>query len=152
MPPVAVTAPARSKLPTRLARGPSARIRRTATASSASPMTTGAKKTQRQPTLVSAPPAAVPSVKPAAPTAPYTARARVRSGPSGKLVVTMLNPAGVRKAAATPVANRAATRIQPAVATPPRTEKPMKTTSAPRKTRRLPTRSETLPPRSMNPA
>ena len=60
-------------------------------------------------------------------------------------------PAGVRKPAATPVANRAKISIQPSVASPPRPENTMNTTSHVRNMRRLPNRSAARPPSSTNP-
>ncbi len=60
--------------------------------------------------------------------------------------------AGVMKAAATPVTNRATTSIQPTVAKPPNAEKTRKTPSQARSIRRLPNRSAARPPSRVEPA
>jgi hypothetical protein len=60
--------------------------------------------------------------------------------------------AGVMKAAATPVTNRATTSIQPSVAKPPSVEKTRKTPSQVRNILRLPSRSAARPPSRVKPA
>jgi hypothetical protein len=62
------------------------------------------------------------------------------------------SPAGARKAAATPVTNRAAISVAPSWANPPSPENSRKTTSQARNIRRRPNRSAARPPSRMNPA
>ena len=115
-------------------------------------MSTGAKKTQRQPSAVSRPPITRPREKPPAAVPAYTSRALLRCGPSSYDVVIRDRAAGVMKAAATPVTKRATTSIQPSVARPPRPEKTRKTASQSRNIRRRPSRSAARPPSRVKPA
>jgi hypothetical protein len=107
MPPVSVAAPATSTPPGRPATAGRSVRWRTARAHSTAATITGAKKTQRQPTVVSRPPATMPRVNPPAPTPPYTSSARLRTSPAANEVVMIDRLAGVRNPALTPVTNRA---------------------------------------------
>ncbi len=78
-------------------------------------------------------------------------RARLRCGPSLKVVVMIDRPAGAVKAALSPLTNRLAMRSGPESTSPPNSEATAKTASAIRKTRRLPSRSAARPPRSSSP-
>lgn len=67
-------------------------------------------------------------------------------------VVIRESAAGVMKAAAMPVTNRATISVQPSVAKPPSPEKARKTVSQSRNIRRRPSRSAARPPSSVKPA
>ena len=83
--------------------------------------------------------------------APYTPMARLRLGPSAKVVAIRERAVGAAIAAATPWQARAAMRTVSWVASPPAREAAAKRASEKRKTLRRPQRSPILPPSSRRP-
>ena len=78
-------------------------------------------------------------------------RARLRSGPSAKVVVMMDRPAGAVKAALRPLMKRLAISSGPESTSPPSSEASANTPRAIRKTWRLPSRSAVRPPSRSRP-
>jgi hypothetical protein len=123
-------------------------------AAMAARVTTGTfiRKIQRQSSRsVSRPPATRPTENPALPLAPNTPRARLRSGPSAKVVAMMATAAGTVSAAPTPCTARAAMRNPPDGASPQASDMAENSASPATNTRRRPRRSAARPPSSNSP-
>ncbi|CAM5741851.1 hypothetical protein SHIRM173S_02169 [Streptomyces hirsutus] len=97
------------------------------------------------------PPASRPMAPPPAETAAKTPKARLRSGPSGKVVVISASEVGEAIAPPTPCSTRAASSCQGSWANPPRSEAKVNSRMPVMKTRRRPRMSPALPPRSSRP-
>ncbi len=117
MPAVDVTAPAMSKRP--VCRSDSLMYIGARTAISR-PMGTLTKSTHRQSShSVSMPPASSPMAPPPAETAAKTPKARLRSGPSGNVVVMSASEVGEAIAPPMPCSTRAASSCHGSWASPP---------------------------------
>ena len=101
---------------------------------------------------VSTPPSSAPEAPPIAPIAPHSPSARLRSAPSGKLVVRIESVAGATIAPPSPCAARAATSVSSFWARPPASEARANSASPPANTSRRPSRSAARPPSSRKPA
>ena len=77
--------------------------------------------------------------------------ARLRIGPSRKVVVSSDSPAGAVKAAAMPLMNRAPISSSGLLTSPPNSDATANTARAARNTRRRPSRSAARPPSSSRP-
>ncbi len=149
MPAVEVSAPAMSKWPGR--RSDSGMNRGVARAIS-KPMGTLTNRTQRQSShSTSTPPASSPIALPPAETAANTPKARLRSGPSRKVVVISDRAVGEAIAPPTPWRERAASNCQPSWESPPSSEANTKRSTPKMKTRRRPRMSPSRPPSSSRP-
>ena len=100
---------------------------------------------------VSMPPASRPRAPPAPATAPNTPKARLRSGPSAKLVVIRARAVGAAMAPPTPWRARAASSQPEEVARPPRNDARVKIRIPAMNTRRRPRMSPARPPSSRSP-
>jgi hypothetical protein len=100
---------------------------------------------------VSMPPAIRPMAEPDTATAENTPKARLRSGPSAKLVVISDRAVGAAMAAPTPCSARAASSQVAEVAKPPRNEARVKSRMPDTNTRRRPRMSPARPPSSSRP-
>ncbi len=112
---------------------------------------TGMRKVQRHPSSVRNPDRTSPREKPLAPQAVKMLSARLRAGPSAKVVVMIESAAGAVKAALMPLMNLAAISRPPSSTSPPSREATAKTASATRKTLRRPSRSAVRPPSNSRP-
>src|SRR5580765_2177413 len=142
-PAVPVAAPARSSrasLPSYSTRTRGAR------AATSRPIGTLMKKVQRQSASVRTPPRMRPTAAPAPDIAAYTAIARLRSLPAGKVVLIRARAAGEASAAPAPWRTRATRRISWFGARPPRSEAAQKTMTPTVNIRRRPKRSPSRPP------
>ena len=101
--------------------------------------------------MVSRPPAIRPTAPPAMLIAAYTPIARLRGGPSGKLVVTSDRAVGATIAPPTPCTARAASSQAWVVAKPPSSEATENRMIPAMKTRLRPRRSPARPPSSSRP-
>jgi hypothetical protein len=123
-----------------------------ASAASSTPMGTFTNSTQRHDSHeVRIPPASRPMAPPATATAENTPNARLRSRPSGKLVLIKASAVGAAMAAPTPWRARAASSQPEDVASPPRNEARVNTTIPAMNTRRRPRMSPARPPSSSRP-
>ena len=123
-----------------------------ARAAAARPTGTLTRNTARQ--LVnwtSTPPRTCPDTKPTEAIAPYRPMARVRCGPSGKLVVMSDSAAGATMAAPAPWRTRAASSSAGSLASPPARLASANATRPMMNMRRLPNRSAARPPRMSRP-
>src|SRR5438552_2664713 len=151
IPPVRLTAPGTSRLTFaswRAASAASTGDSRTA----ARPNGTFTKSVKRQLNAsVSRPPRINPADAPPAAIALQIPSARLRSGPSSKVVVRSDNAAGETKAPAKPWITRAAISIPPDWLNPPNIDAPMKRTKPVTNMRRRPTTSASRPPSMRKP-
>src|SRR6202021_1602724 len=123
-----------------------------ARAAAARPTGTLTRNTARQlVNCTSTPPRTWPATKPTEETAPYRPMARVRSGPSGKLVVMRDSAAGATIAAPAPWMTRAAISSTGSWARPPARLARANATSPTMNIRRRPSRSAARPPRISRP-
>ena len=99
----------------------------------------------------STPPRTWPATKPTEETAPYRPMARVRSGPSGKLVVMRDSAAGATIAAPAPCTTRAAISSTGSCASPPARLARENAIRPATNMRRRPSRSAARPPRMRRP-
>ena len=146
--------PARAALAARQALAARPAVPRTAGARAAaiSPTGTLTRNTARQ--LVNwtrTPPSTWPETKPMEETAPYRPMARVRSGPSGKLVVMSESAAGATMAAPAPWMTRAAISSTGSWARPPARLARENAIRPAMNIRRRPSRSAARPPRMSRP-
>ncbi len=149
MPAVEVSAPAMSKRP--VCRSDSLMYIGASTTIS-TPIGTLTKNTQRQSShSVSMPPASRPMAPPPAETAAKTPNARLRSGPSGNVVVMSASEVGEAIAPPTPCRTRAASNCQGSWAKPPSSEARVNSRMPVMKTRRRPRMSPARPPSSSRP-
>ncbi|MDF9808628.1 hypothetical protein M2436_007175 [Streptomyces sp. HB372] len=115
-------------------------------------MGTLTKSTQRQSShSTRIPPASSPIALPPAETAANTPNARLRSGPSRKVVVISDRAVGEAIAPPTPWSERAASNCQPSWDSPPSSEAKTKRSTPKMKTRRRPRMSPRRPPSSSRP-
>ena len=151
IPSVAVSAPGRSKRRSR-SRSSSGAITQKALTSASPASGTFTKNTDSQPShCVSAPPSRTPSTNPAAPAPAQTASARLRSSPSGKVVLTSDSVAGKTSAPPSPWTARAASSTAGSPASPPASEEAPYRPSPAMSIRRRPRRSAARPPSRRNP-
>ena len=106
------------------------------------------RKVQRQLSDVMSPPTMRPSEKPLAANVVKMEIARLREGPSAKLVVMSEKAAGAVNAAAMPLTKREAITIAGSLTSPPARDARAKTASAMSRMRRRPRRSARRPPSS----
>ncbi len=98
------------------------------------------------------PPSSAPDAPPIAPIAPHSPSARLRSEPSGNVVVRIESVAGATTAPPSPCAALAATSVSSLCASPPASDASANSASPPAKTSRRPSRSAARPPSSRKPA
>ncbi len=151
MPPVARSAPRRSKFSSRFLT-PSGWISRK-TAPSTNTQATGLTNiTQRHPSpWVKSPPSSTPAADANPPTPPHAPSAVCLSLPSLNVVVRIDSAAGSVMAAPTPWPRRAPIRTPELAAKPPISDEIPITAMPPTSSRRRPSRSANRPPRSMKP-
>jgi len=125
---------------------------RGASSSAAAPIGTLTRKMYRQPAYsVSKPPAITPTVAPAAPMAPHSPSALLRSVPSGNMFITIDSAAGKTTAAPNPCTPRIAIKKPSFVARPAPSDAAVNTARPSIRIRRRPSRSAARPPRSRKP-
>ncbi len=101
---------------------------------------------------VSAPPSSAPEEAPSAPSAPHRARPRLRSGPSGSVLVMIASVAGEVTAPAIPCTVRAPISSPREAASAQASELSANIVVPARNTRRRPSRSADRPPSISSPA
>ena len=128
------------------------RTSRGVSASTSAPTGTLMKKIQDQSSeLVSAPPSSTPAAPPLPETAPQIPSAKLRSLPSGKVVVRIDSAAGESSAAPSPWRARKAISEPSDQASPSSSELTLKSVSPAMNRRRRPSRSAMRPPSSRTP-